>query len=92
MKQNRRSQKKYRASGAQQGAQPKAAAPLVYYRCPKCFHSFDDRVDAVACEASHLTPVSVKATKFTVKAYPFAVEVTFQNGEKQTYIAETLNG
>jgi len=92
MNQSRRSRKKYRNNNAHQAGQPKPEAPLVFYRCPKCMHMFDIRAEAVACEASHLIPVSVKAKRFTIKPYPYTVEVTFNNGEKKDYNAESLGG
>ena len=37
-----------------------------------------------------MTPVSVKALQYTIAAFPFKVEVTFENGEQLVYSAEDL--
>jgi hypothetical protein len=46
----------------------------------------------VQCEAGHLRVVSAREVQYTVKPYPFTVEVAFNNGEKRIYRAEDLGG
>ena len=66
--------------------------PIAYYKCAKCLHTFDTYEGALMCEKSHLRPVYVKAVLYTVKPYPFSVEVKFNNGEKRIYNAQDLGG
>ncbi|MDR0905499.1 MAG: hypothetical protein LBN00_04910 [Oscillospiraceae bacterium] len=69
-----------------------ASPPLIFYRCPKCKREFNVRQEAVQCEAGHLRVVSAREVQYTVKPYPFTVEVAFNNGEKRIYRAEDLGG
>jgi hypothetical protein len=62
------------------------------YRCKDCKREFDSYKSAKACESAHLKPVSVKSARFTVKPFPYQVEVTFDNGERHIYNADELCG
>jgi hypothetical protein len=66
--------------------------PLTYYKCVKCLRAFDTYDDAQRCEKAHLRPISVEAVKYTIKLYPYSIEVKFNNGEKRIYNAEDLGG
>ena len=66
--------------------------PLTFYKCFKCYRTFDNYEDAVKCEKAHLCPVYVKATAYTIQPYPYSVEVKFNNGEKRIYNAQDLGG
>ena len=62
--------------------------PLVFYRCSKCRREFDCREKAQDCEDNHLTVTSARVQGYGVHPYPYAVEVTFSNGEMRIYLAE----
>jgi hypothetical protein len=62
------------------------------YRCKDCNREFDSYKAAKSCEDSHPTPVSVKTVRFTVKLFPYQVEVSFDNGERHIYNADELGG
>jgi transposase-like protein len=62
------------------------------YRCKDCNREFNNYKAAKQCEESHPFPVSVKAVRFTVKTYPYQVEVSFNNGERHIYNADELGG
>ena len=64
--------------------------PLTYFKCKKCFRTFDTYGEARSCEKAHLRPVSAKAAGYTIKPYPYTIEVTLNNGEKRIYNAEDL--
>jgi hypothetical protein len=66
--------------------------PTAFYRCDKCGKEYGSHKGAKRCEASHLEPVSVKAIRYTIKPYPYSVEVVFGNGEKRIYNAADLGG
>jgi len=66
--------------------------PLTFYRCRKCRREFSEYRDAKNCEAAHPTPVSVKNVQYTVKRWPYQVEVTFSDGSKRLYNADDLGG
>jgi hypothetical protein len=66
--------------------------PITYFKCAKCLHTFDTHKEARDCEKSHLRPVSAKAIKYTIKPYPYSIEVTFNNGEKHIFNAQDLGG
>jgi hypothetical protein len=66
--------------------------PDIFYRCSKCRRTFDSYKEAQDCEKAHLRPVSAKAVQYTIKPYPYSVEVKFNNGEKRIYNAEDLGG
>jgi hypothetical protein len=66
--------------------------PIPFYRCSKCRREFDNYKAAKSCENAHLTPVSATALRYTVKPFPYKIEVTLNNGEKRVYNAEDLGG
>ena len=66
--------------------------PIPFFRCERCRREFDSREEAENCENGHLKPVSVKAKKYTIKPYPYSVEVTFEGGEQRVYNADDLGG
>jgi len=66
--------------------------PLARYRCCKCLKEFVSYKEAKNCEAAHLYPVSAKVVNYTVRPYPYEVEITFNNGERRIYAAEDLGG
>jgi len=66
--------------------------PLTYFKCAKCYHTFNTYEDALKCEKGHLRPVYAKAIKYTIEPYPYSIEVKFNNGEKRIYNAQDLGG
>jgi hypothetical protein len=57
-----------------------------------CKREFKTRDEAQACEDAHLVPASVKAVKYTSRAYPYQVEVEFENTDtKYLYSADSLS-
>jgi len=66
--------------------------PLISYRCRKCNREFDNYQDAKNCETSHPQPVSIRNVNYTVKSWPYQVEVTFNDGTKRIYNADDLSG
>jgi hypothetical protein len=66
--------------------------PLTYFKCKKCFRTFNTYGEARTCEKAHLRPVSAKAVRYTIKPYPYTIEVTLNNGEKRIYNADDLGG
>ncbi|GHU60800.1 hypothetical protein FACS1894171_2730 [Clostridia bacterium] len=68
------------------------AMPIPFYRCCKCRKEFDSFKAAKSCENAHLKPVSAKAVRYTIRQYPYSVEITFNNGEHKIYNAEDLGG
>jgi len=66
--------------------------PVAYFRCLKCKRTFDTFEGAQGCEDAHLRPKSVKAVEYTVRPFPYSVEVKFNNGEKRIYNAQDLGG
>ena len=66
--------------------------PMTFYRCVKCRREFDSHRDAHDCEAAHPEPVAVKNAQYTVKRWPYSVEVTFDDGSKRIYNAADLGG
>lgn len=66
--------------------------PICKFLCEKCKRTFDSYEKAIACEDGHLVPVEVSAASYTIKPYPASVEITFSNGQKGIYIAESLCG
>jgi transposase-like protein len=63
------------------------------YRCKDCGREFESYNKAKKCENSHPIPVSVKAICYTIaKAFPYQVEVTFNNGEKHIYNSVEMGG
>jgi len=65
--------------------------PLTFYRCRKCKREFNNFRDAKNCETAHPEPVSVKNVQYTIKHWPYSVEVTFNDGSKRVYYAENLS-
>ena len=66
--------------------------PIVFFRCSICNRAFPRRKGAEDCEKAHLSPVSVKALKYTVKKRPYTIEVTFNDGSTLIYSASDLPG
>lgn len=64
--------------------------PLIFFRCEKCRREFPSREAAEKCEAAHLTAVSAKVKSHGIHPYPYAVEVTFSNGETREYVADNM--
>jgi hypothetical protein len=62
------------------------------YRCKDCKREFDSYKAAKNCETAHPKPVSVKSARFTVKPFPYQVEVPFDNEERHIYNADELCG
>jgi NAD-dependent dihydropyrimidine dehydrogenase PreA subunit len=62
------------------------------YRCKDCAREFDSYKSAKNCEEAHPVPVAVRAVRFTVKPFPYQVEVSFNNGERHIYNADELGG
>ena len=65
---------------------------MTFYRCRKCRREFDSFQSAKNCEKAHLEPVSVRNVKYTIKKWPYQVEVTFNDGTKRIYNADDLGG
>ena len=65
--------------------------PLAYYKCAKCKHIFDSYKEALECENSHPIPVEVRVKTYTIRPYPYAVEVTFSDGVKKVYNDENMS-
>jgi hypothetical protein len=66
---------------------------ITRYRCKYCDRQYGSYGAAKTCEDKHLTPISVKAERYTVAAnYPYKVEVTLNNGERRIYNADDLSG
>jgi len=66
--------------------------PIARYLCSKCKCEYKSYKAAKACENGHLKPVSARAIKYTIRPYPYSLEVTFNNGEKRIYNAQDLGG
>jgi hypothetical protein len=66
--------------------------PITFFRCCKCRKEFNTYKGAKSCENAHLTPVSTKAIRYTIKPFPYSVEITFNNGERRIFNAEDLGG
>ena len=64
--------------------------PIVFFRCSKCNKEFSKRKDAEECEGAHLKPISAKAVRYTIKAHPYTIEVTFEDGSTIIYSASDL--
>ena len=66
--------------------------PIPFYRCGKCKREHPSYDAATGCEDGHLIPIAVETKSYTIKPYPYSVEITFTNGEKKIYNAEDLGG
>ena len=64
--------------------------PITFYKCSKCKAVRDSYKDAVKCEKSHLSAISVKEIQYTVGAYPFIVKITFSDGKELEYEASHM--
>lgn len=64
--------------------------PLIFFRCEKCRREFPSREAAEKCEAEHLTVISAEAKTHSIHKYPYAVEVTFSDGETREYVADNM--
>jgi len=66
--------------------------PLIFFRCRKCKREFNSFQDAKDCEMKHLRPVSVSVVQYTIKDWPYQVEVLFDDGSTRLYNADDLSG
>lgn len=66
--------------------------PIPFFKCEKCKKTFDSYDGAEACENSHLLPIEVSVKSYSLKPFPYSVQITFHNGEKRIYNAEDLGG
>jgi len=66
--------------------------PLITFKCRKCKREFNNFHEAKNCEAAHPQPVSTRNVQYTVKHWPYQVEVTFNDGTKRLYNADSLSG
>ena len=66
--------------------------PIPFFKCGKCGRTFDTFEGALACEEGHLIPTSVSVKSYSMKPFPYSVEITFESGEKRIYNAEDLGG
>jgi hypothetical protein len=66
--------------------------PIPFWRCEKCRREHDSLEKAEACEAGHLIPTSVGVKSYTVRPYPYSLEVLFSDGKTRIYNAEDLGG
>ena len=66
--------------------------PITHYLCSKCRREFNNFKSAKVCENAHIKPVSAKAIEYTIRPYPYSLEVVFDNGEKRIYNAQDLGG
>ena len=66
--------------------------PIPFYRCNKCKREHPNVEAAIACERAHLIPEAVLVKSYSVKPYPYSVEITFTNGEKRIYNSKDLGG
>jgi len=66
--------------------------PLIFYKCRKCKREFNNFHDAKKCELAHPYPVSVRNVQYTIKHWPYQVEVIFNDGSKRLYNADDLSG
>jgi len=64
--------------------------PLIFFRCEKCRREFPSREAAEKCEAEHLAVVSATVKTHSIHQYPYALEVTFSNGETREYVADNM--
>jgi len=65
--------------------------PMIFYRCRKCKNEFNNFQDARNCETAHPQPVSVRNVQYTIKSWPYQVEVFFNDGTKRLYSADDLS-
>ena len=65
--------------------------PLIFFRCEKCKREFSSREAVERCEAAHLAVVSAKVKSHGIHQYPYAVDVTFSNGETREYVADHMH-
>jgi hypothetical protein len=66
--------------------------PTAHYRCNKCKRDFKTHKEAKKCEDDHLKPVFVRVVQYTIKPFPYSIEVTFNNDERRIYNAQDLGG
>lgn len=64
--------------------------PIIFYRCCVCKREHAYHEEAVRCEASHLTAVSVSVRNHGIHEYPYSVDVTFSNGQTREYVADHM--
>jgi len=66
--------------------------PTAFYRCTKCRREWKTFEEAKNCEDSHLIPVSAKALVYTIRPFPYSIEIIFNNNERRIYLSEDLGG
>ena len=66
--------------------------PMISYRCRKCNREYKNYQDARNCEAAHPQPVSTRNVNYTIKHWPYQVEVTFNDGSTRLYNSADLGG
>jgi hypothetical protein len=66
--------------------------PIAFYRCSKCRKEFGSFQDAKRHEDSHLFPVSAEVASYTVREFPYEINVEFNDGSKRVYCARDLGG
>ena len=62
--------------------------PIIIYKCSLCKMTRDSYIDAVRCEKTHFTAVSVREIEYRLGAYPFRVAISFPDGKEHEYIKE----
>lgn len=62
--------------------------PITFYRCEKCNREFNNLADTKNCEKNHLKITEAHITHHGIHPHPYAIEVTFNNGDIRTYVIE----
>jgi hypothetical protein len=65
---------------------------VITYECVKCRRAFNSYDEARECEKSHPRLLSAKTVRYTVRPYPYSIEVGFSDGEKRIYNSQELGG
>ena len=66
--------------------------PIPFWRCEKCRREYDSLEKAESCESGHLIPIEVSVKSYSIRPYPYSLEITFSDGEAKTYNAEDMGG
>lgn len=64
---------------------------LTFYRCEKCRREFDNIADTKKCEKGHVKIKEARIKKHGIHPHPYEIEITFNNGDVQIYVAEYLS-
>ena len=51
--------------------------PIPFFKCEKCKRTFDRFEDAEGCEAVHLPPAAVEVKSYSIRPFPYSVDITF---------------